>query len=124
MTQFPDDTDYVQYVVVCAVNVNMLTIIYPDNPEEILGMSWSSLDLSNVSQLNFLTGKFKKWLDPPDPSINHNNARNKYFENTGQWLLDDEKYLTWKQQPNSLMWINGICECHIYSTIMTIAECV
>ena len=82
-----------------------------DNTEEILGMS--SLDLSSASQPKRLPGKFKKWLDPPDPSIHHNNARNKHLENTGQWLLKDERYLTWKEQPNSLMWINGICEHYI-----------
>ena len=56
--------------------------------------------------------KFREWLDPPDPSPNHNNARDKHHGNTGQWLLEDERYVTWKQQANSFLWINGICECH------------
>jgi len=88
-------------------------MIHPVNAEEILGMS--SLDLSRspvCHDQNTPAGKFKKWMDPPNPSINHNNARNKHLENTGQWLLKDERYLAWKQQPNSLMWINGICEYH------------
>jgi hypothetical protein len=38
MTQFPNVTDCVQYVVVCTLHVNMLIMIHPDNTEEILGM--------------------------------------------------------------------------------------
>ena len=56
------------------------------------------------------TVKFREWLDPPDPSPNHNNARDVHHENTGQWLLEDERYITWKQKANSFLWINGICE--------------
>ena len=57
-----------------------------------------------------LAAKFKKWLTAPDPSINHNSARKRYHKDTGQWLLGDERYVAWKEQPNSLIWINGICE--------------
>jgi hypothetical protein len=60
--------------------------------------------------ITIITAKFKKWLNAPDPSTNHNNARKKYHEGTGQWLLEDGKYATWKQESNSFMWINGICE--------------
>ena len=56
-----------------------------------------------------LTGKFKEWLNAPDPSINHNNIRKKHHKGTGQWLLDDERYVAWKEQSNSFLWINGIC---------------
>ncbi|KAF8669599.1 hypothetical protein AX14_005997, partial [Amanita brunnescens Koide BX004] len=67
----------------------------------------------NVPQGNTeeLLAKFKKWLNVPDPSTNHNNARKKHHQGTGQWLLEDERYATWKQQSNSLMWINGISGC-------------
>jgi hypothetical protein len=54
-------------------------------------------------------GKYKRWLNAPDPSTNHNIARKKHHKNTGQWILEDKRYVIWKQQPNSLMWINGIC---------------
>ena len=57
-----------------------------------------------------IAAKFRKWLAEPDPSVNHNNARKKHHAETGQWLLQDERYVTWKQQSNSFMWINGICE--------------
>ena len=56
-----------------------------------------------------LTEKFKKWLNAPDPSISHNNIRKKHYNGTGQWLLEDKRYITWKEQYNSFLWINGIC---------------
>ncbi|KAF8345390.1 hypothetical protein F5887DRAFT_1282634 [Amanita rubescens] len=58
-----------------------------------------------------LLEKFKKWLNAPDPSINHNNIRKKHYKGTGQWLLGDERYVAWKEQSNSFLWINGISGC-------------
>ncbi|KAF8324400.1 ankyrin repeat-containing domain protein [Amanita rubescens] len=67
----------------------------------------------NVININTeeLLAKFKKWLTAPDPSINHNTARKRYHQDTGQWILGDERYVSWKEQPNSLIWINGISGC-------------
>ncbi|KAF8330209.1 ankyrin repeat-containing domain protein [Amanita rubescens] len=69
-----------------------------------------------------ILGKFKKWLNAPDPSTNHNIARKKHHKNTGQWILEDERYVIWKQQPNSLMWINGISGCGKTLICSTIIE--
>ncbi|KAK2467970.1 hypothetical protein APHAL10511_000265 [Amanita phalloides] len=52
--------------------------------------------------------KFKKWLAAPDPSTNHNSARKKYHKDTGLWILADERYIAWKKQAGSFLWINGI----------------
>lgn len=56
--------------------------------------------------------KFKKWLHAPDPSTNHNSAREKRCGRTGQYVLEDDRYVTWKQNENSLLWIHGICELY------------
>ncbi|KAF8337718.1 hypothetical protein F5887DRAFT_1137875 [Amanita rubescens] len=69
-----------------------------------------------------LLAKFKKWLTAPDPSINHNSARKKYHQDTGQWLLGDERYIAWKEQANSLIWINGISGCGKTIICSTIIE--
>ncbi|KAF8343374.1 ankyrin repeat-containing domain protein, partial [Amanita rubescens] len=66
--------------------------------------------------------KFKKWLAVPDPSINHNIAREKHHEGTCQWLLDDKRYISWKEQSNSFMWINGISGCGKTLICSTIIE--
>ena len=59
------------------------------------------------------SAKFRKWLNVPDPSINHNNAREKHLKGSGQWLLEEKRYIEWKEKSNSFMWINGICECDL-----------
>ena len=93
-------------------------MIHLVSTEEVLGrLSCEILHLSLycfIMPETLLVGKFHKWLNAPDPSTNHNIARKKYHKNTGQWLLDDERYRIWKQQPNSFMWINGICKCCFY----------
>jgi hypothetical protein len=67
------------------------------------------LDLWNISETSVLE-KFKRWLNAPDPSTNHNSARDKHLPGTGQWLLQKKEYVKWKKQANSFMWINGDCE--------------
>ncbi|KAF8678526.1 hypothetical protein AX14_004715, partial [Amanita brunnescens Koide BX004] len=66
--------------------------------------------------------KFKRWLDAPDPSNTHITARYKYHKSTGQWLLEDDRYVNWKQQANSFMWINGISGCGKSIICSTIIE--
>lgn len=79
-----------------------------------------SICLDCIMSEGLSTEKLMKWLNPPNPSTNHNNARDKHHENTGQWLLGDERYVTWKQQANSFMWINGICKCHIQLIVIMV----
>ncbi|KAF8326451.1 ankyrin repeat-containing domain protein [Amanita rubescens] len=70
---------------------------------------------NNINVINInaeeLLAKLKKWLNVPDPSVSHNNAREKHLEGSGQWLLRDKRYIKWKEQSNSFMWINGISGC-------------
>ena len=48
------------------------------------------------------------WLAPPDPSSNHHAACKKKQPATGSWLLDDKRFSSWKAEPSSLLWLNGI----------------
>ena len=61
-----------------------------------------------------MIGKYKTWLDPPDPSINHNSALAKHHPNTGNWLLACPVYENWKKMSNSFLWLHGLCECYEY----------
>lgn len=62
--------------------------------------------------------KFKKWLHAPDPSTNHNSAREKRYGRTGQCVLEHDGYKAWKQNENSLLQIHGICElCFITQAV-------
>ncbi len=55
--------------------------------------------------------KITHWLSPSDPSTNFNKARKQRYGKTSQWLLDGDLYSTWKTNPNSFLWLNGIPGC-------------
>ncbi|TEY71675.1 hypothetical protein BOTCAL_0088g00070 [Botryotinia calthae] len=43
----------------------------------------------------------------PDPSTEHNIAREKFQEGTGSWLIDGDHLKTWSKTNNSFLWLNG-----------------
>jgi hypothetical protein len=43
----------------------------------------------------------------PDPSSEHNLAREKHEATTGSWLIEGEELKTWRIGRNSFMWLNG-----------------
>ncbi|TVY18948.1 hypothetical protein LARI1_G002429 [Lachnellula arida] len=50
------------------------------------------------------------WLSEgiPNPSQEHNVARERHEETTGSWLVNDSNgYLGWLTAPNSFLWLNG-----------------
>ncbi|TGO37662.1 hypothetical protein BHYA_0092g00450 [Botrytis hyacinthi] len=50
-----------------------------------------------------------EWLAKslPDPSAEHNIAREKFQEGTGSWLIDGDHLKTWSKTNNSFLWLNG-----------------
>ncbi|CVK98682.1 uncharacterized protein FMAN_08502 [Fusarium mangiferae] len=48
-----------------------------------------------------------RWLNPSDPSVDHNKARQTCHSGTGEWLLKSPQYLTWKSRANSFLWLSG-----------------
>ncbi|OCH87555.1 hypothetical protein OBBRIDRAFT_149093 [Obba rivulosa] len=50
--------------------------------------------------------EMRKWLSPPDPSINHNVARSSYHEGTAKWFIRSEIFEEWKMS-GSLLWVHG-----------------
>ncbi|KAK4553330.1 hypothetical protein LTR86_009630 [Recurvomyces mirabilis] len=55
--------------------------------------------------------KLVNWLSPPDPSLNHNAARNKHEQDTGRWLLECSEYKQWKTSQAKLLWLYGKAGC-------------
>ncbi|KAF2721065.1 purine and uridine phosphorylase, partial [Polychaeton citri CBS 116435] len=53
----------------------------------------------------------RRWLNPPDPSANHNQARKEHHPGTGLWFLQSEQYRQWKTKPESTLWLYGIPGC-------------
>ncbi|KAH9956740.1 hypothetical protein BC827DRAFT_1385898, partial [Russula dissimulans] len=54
-----------------------------------------------------LQGKARRWLSPPDPSINHNSARKAHHEGSAEWFLHGNTFPQWKTTIGSLLWIRG-----------------
>ena len=48
----------------------------------------------------------RKWLSPPDPSINHNIACEAHHRGTATWFTHGAAYENWKAR-GSLLWIHG-----------------
>ena len=48
----------------------------------------------------------EKWLSPPDPSTNHDFARNVRHKGTTTWFFQDSIFNEWKST-HSLLWIHG-----------------
>ena len=54
------------------------------------------------------TQKIINWLKLSDPSINHHAARDKHEPSTGDWFLESDSFVSWKEGSISSMWIHGI----------------
>jgi hypothetical protein len=54
-----------------------------------------------------LQEKVRRWLSPPNPSINHNSARKAYREGSAEWFLHGNTFPEWKTTIGSLLWISG-----------------
>ena len=48
------------------------------------------------------------WLSPDDFEQTHERNLQKRFEKTGQWLLDDHRFICWRDEvQSSLLWCHG-----------------
>ncbi|RKK16121.1 hypothetical protein BFJ66_g10822 [Fusarium oxysporum f. sp. cepae] len=66
----------------------------------------SSRDIKSLSS-SVHDDAISRWLNPADPSVDHNKAREACHSGTGQWLLNNPRYLNWKFQTSSFLWLNG-----------------
>jgi hypothetical protein len=53
-----------------------------------------------------LRGELRKWLAPPNASINHNDARGTQHAGTARWFIEGTKFNDWKND-NTVLWIRG-----------------
>ena len=57
---------------------------------------------------NQLRQDLRRWLSPPDPSINHNIACSAHHKGTATWFFEGTTYKEWKSTDSeSLLWIHG-----------------
>jgi hypothetical protein len=53
--------------------------------------------------------KVMRWLQAPDPSINHNSAKSKREPNTCNWLLQSDDFTSWLTKDSTpTMWLHAI----------------
>ncbi|CAN9401069.1 unnamed protein product [Alternaria sp. RS040] len=52
-----------------------------------------------------------KWLEAPDPTTNHTQARAKHETGTGEWLLNSQGYQDWISGSSPLLWLHGKAGC-------------
>jgi hypothetical protein len=66
------------------------------------------LDLdSEVATIgDHLQENFRRWLSPPDPSTNHNIARDAHHDGTALWFIQGDTFKEWKAT-GSFLWIHG-----------------
>ena len=63
-----------------------------------------------LARVNADRRRIVNWLSEgiPNPSKEHNIARERHEETTGSWLInDDNDYTDWLTDPNSFLWLNG-----------------
>ncbi|KAK0507602.1 hypothetical protein JMJ35_010125 [Cladonia borealis] len=68
--------------------------------------------------------KIRRWLHPPDPSLNYNKALKERFARTGTWFIDSPVFISWKTTPGSFLWLYGIPGCGKSILSSTIIEAV
>ncbi|RNJ52610.1 hypothetical protein D7B24_003165 [Verticillium nonalfalfae] len=54
------------------------------------------------------TDKIERWLRPPDPSINFNEAKKVRQEGAGAWLLDHPVFQSWTSGSRRHLWLHGL----------------
>ena len=50
--------------------------------------------------------ELRRWLTPPNPSIDHNTACSKHHDGTAEWFIQGSTFDEWKTN-GSLLWIRG-----------------
>jgi len=64
--------------------------------------------------------KFRTWLSPPNPSVNHNTACDIQHKGTATWFIQGSKFKEWKKN-GSLLWIRGnrmfLPACQYFTTV-------
>jgi hypothetical protein len=55
--------------------------------------------------------KIFKWIHPPDPSTNFENAKHKRYKGTGSWFLESKSFREWKSGIRRYLWLHGIPGC-------------
>ena len=56
---------------------------------------------------NELRADLRKWIFPPDPSVNYNAASSAHHDGTAAWCTERKTLAGWRRS-GSLLWIQGV----------------
>ena len=51
------------------------------------------------------------WLAAPDPTVDHENNKQKRQPDTGLWFMNGDDFAGWKSGFQELIWLYGIPGC-------------
>ncbi len=55
--------------------------------------------------------EIRQWLSPPDPFPDYQKALKQRHNHTGGWLVESERFVKWKTDSSSVLWLFGIPGC-------------
>ena len=65
-------------------------------------------DQKKKKEAHEMRRKVLRWLSPDDFEETHERHFKKRFGNTGQWLLDDSRFINWRDEAQSgMLWCYG-----------------
>ena len=64
----------------------------------------------------------RKWIAPPDPSVNYNAASGAHHEGTAAWFTEGTALADWKTF-GSLLWVHGKRTYLISVRVLIITNC-
>jgi hypothetical protein len=65
-----------------------------------------SMQAKNILTGNQLRQDLRRWLSPPDPSINHNIACGAHRKQTAEWFFQGSIFAEWKSN-GPFLWLHG-----------------
>ena len=108
VTAVMDGAQYVFYL----LSWNCLTNTHLGEKDARRSWSLNRIHVGHAGSI-ILTGNqsrqnLRRWLLPPDPSMNHNIACNAHHKGTATWFFEGRTYKEWKSTgSDSLLWIHG-----------------
>lgn len=72
--------------------------------EKLQDISSDTSTLLAVRAINSIV----RWLSPPDPSINYEQALKGLKRDSGSWYLNHQLFKDWRDAPQSTLWTTGI----------------
>ena len=70
---------------------------------------------------NELRKDLRKWIAPPDPSVNYNVASGAHHEGTATWCTKGTTLADWKSS-GTLLWIHGKRRCSISFQVLFVTD--